>query len=114
MHLPVDRGRTDKDTEIGEMHALITLDNGEVRRAIIPEAIAIPQGMANSYLLAATPSLIAGHKYSCVISKPKLHFKGGGTTLSISLQLTPINKPRTNHYYSTAESPTIPLPFTTA
>ena len=52
-------GRTDKNTEIGEMHALITLDNGEVRRAIIPEAIAIPMGMANSYLLAATPFLLA-------------------------------------------------------
>jgi hypothetical protein len=61
------------------MRALITLDNGEVRRAIIPEAIAIPQGMTNSCLLAATPFLIAGHKYKCMISKPKLHFKGGGT-----------------------------------
>jgi hypothetical protein len=33
---------------MGEMHALITLDSGEVRRAIIPQAIALPQGMANS------------------------------------------------------------------
>jgi hypothetical protein len=57
-------GRTDKHTEIGEMHALITLDNGEVRRAIVPEAIAIPQGMANSYLLAAIPFLIASQKYT--------------------------------------------------
>jgi hypothetical protein len=61
------------------MHALITLDNGEVRRTIIPEAIAIPKGMANSYLLAATPFLIAGHKYTCVLTKPRLQFKEGGT-----------------------------------
>ena len=79
------------------MHALITLDNGEVRRAIIPEAIAIPQGMANSYLLAATPFLLAGHKYTCVISKPKLQFQGGGTyTMNVKhghhiINLTPID-----------------------
>ncbi len=53
--------------------------------------------MANSYLLAATPFLIAGHKYSCVISKPKLHFQGGGTyTMNVKhghhiISLTPID-----------------------
>jgi hypothetical protein len=30
---------TDKDTQMGEFHALMTLDSGEVRRAIIPQAI---------------------------------------------------------------------------
>ncbi len=43
---------TNKDTQMGEFHALITLDSGEVRRAIIPQAIALPQDIANSYLLA--------------------------------------------------------------
>jgi hypothetical protein len=72
-------GRTTKDTEIGEMHALITLDSGEVRHAIIPQAIALPSGMANSYLLAVTPFLIAEHKYTCHLDRPKLQFKGEGT-----------------------------------
>ncbi len=48
---------------MGEFHALITLDSGEIRRAIIPEAIALPEDIANSYLLATTPFLIAGHRY---------------------------------------------------
>jgi hypothetical protein len=60
-------GRTNKDTEMGEMHALMTLDSSEVRRAIIPQAIALPPGMANIYLLAATPFLIGDHKYTCRI-----------------------------------------------
>ena len=46
---------TDKETQMGEFHALFTLDSGEVRRAIIPQAIVLPQDIANSYLLATTP-----------------------------------------------------------
>jgi hypothetical protein len=90
-------GGTNKDTEMGEMHALITLDNGEVRRAIIPQAIALPPGMANSYLLAVTPFLLADHKYTCSLARPKLHFKGGGTyTMDVNkghhiLNMTPIH-----------------------
>jgi hypothetical protein len=91
-------GGTNKDTaEMGEMHALITLDNGEVRRTIIPQAIALPPGMANSYLLAITPFLIADHKYTCRLDRPKLHFKGGGTyTIDVIkghhiLNITPIH-----------------------
>ena len=80
---------------MGEMHALITLDNGEVRRLMIPQAIAVPQGIANSYLLAATPFLIAGHRYTCNLQQPKLHFRGGGTyTMNVvrghhTIQITP-------------------------
>jgi hypothetical protein len=89
-------GRTTKDTEIGEMHALITLDSGEVRRVIIPQAIALPPGMANSYLLAVTPFLIAEHRYTCSLDRPKLKFKGGGTyTMDVNkghhiINVTPI------------------------
>jgi hypothetical protein len=58
-------GKTNEDKQIGEMHALITLDIGEMRRAIIPQAVVIPLGMTNSYLLAATPFLIVDHRYTC-------------------------------------------------
>ncbi len=81
---------------MGEMHALITLDSGEVRRVIIPQAIALPRGMANSYLLAVTPFLIADHKYTCRLDQPRLQFKGGGTyTMDVNkghhiLNITPI------------------------
>jgi hypothetical protein len=36
------KGGEQQDNEIGEFHALITLDSGETQRAIIPEAILVP------------------------------------------------------------------------
>ena len=61
---------TDKETQMGELHALITLGSGEVRRVIIPQSIVLPQDMANSYLLATTPFLIAENRYVCDLKEP--------------------------------------------
>ena len=89
--------RTDDNTQMGEFHALITLDSGEIRRAIIPQAIALPKHIANSYLLATTPFLIAGHRYSCHLERPKIYLKGGGIqTMNVIrghqiIQITPIS-----------------------
>jgi hypothetical protein len=49
------KGGEQQDNEIGEFHALITLDSGETQRAIIPEAILVPSHKTNTYLLAHTP-----------------------------------------------------------
>jgi hypothetical protein len=82
---------------IGEFHSLITLNNRETRRVIIPQAIAVHPHVANNYLLATTPYLLAEHRYTCTFPKPTLHFKGGGSyTMSILrghhiIKLTPIN-----------------------
>jgi hypothetical protein len=52
--------------------------------------------MANSYLLAVTPFLIAEHRYTCSLDRPKLQFKGGGTyTMDVNkghhiINVTPI------------------------
>jgi hypothetical protein len=89
-------GTNDK-TEIGEVHALITLDNGETRRLIIPQAIAVTPTIANTYLLATTPYLIAGHRYTCNLEKPTLTFyKGGKYTMNVKqrhhiIRITPMN-----------------------
>jgi hypothetical protein len=45
-------GGEQQDNEIGEFHALITLDSGETQRAIIPKAILVPSHKTNTYLLA--------------------------------------------------------------
>ena len=88
---------TNDETEIGEFHALITLDNGETRRLIIPQAIAVTPTIANTYLLATTPYLIAGHRYACNLQKPTLTFsKGGKYTMSVKqghhiIRITPID-----------------------
>ena len=88
---------TDKDTQMGEFHALMTLDSGEVRRAIIPQAIVLPKEIANSYLLAATPFLIAENRYVCDLQEPRIWLKGGGKqTMSVIrghhiIQMTPID-----------------------
>ncbi len=71
-------GQTESNLQIGEFHGIITLDSGETRRAVIPECIQIPQGMSNTYLLADTAFLLAGHQYVSHLSQPKLKFKGGG------------------------------------
>ncbi len=40
------------ENEIGEFHALLTLDSGETQRAIISEAILAPAYKTNTYLLS--------------------------------------------------------------
>jgi hypothetical protein len=62
---------------IGEFHALLTLDSGEIKRIIIPECVQIPAGMSSTNLLADTAFLMAGHKYVSDLHHPKLRFKGG-------------------------------------
>jgi hypothetical protein len=69
---------TDKETQMGEFHALFTLDSGKVRCAIIPQAIFLAQDIANSYLLATTPFLIAENRYVCNLKEPRTWLKGGG------------------------------------
>jgi len=77
-------GQTESHLQIGEFHGIITLDSGETRRAIIPECIQIAPGVSNTYLLADTAFLMAGHKYISHLSAPKLKFSGGGTyTMSV-------------------------------
>jgi hypothetical protein len=70
-------GQEESNLQIGEFHGIITLDSGETRRTIIPECIQIPPGMSNTYLLADTTFLMAGHKYTSHLSAPKLKFAGG-------------------------------------
>jgi hypothetical protein len=78
-------GQTESNLQIGEFHGIITLDSGETRRVIIPECIQIPPDMSNTYLLADTAFLMAGHKYVSHLSKPKLKFEGGGQyTMSVT------------------------------
>ncbi len=69
---------TSEETRIGELHSLITLNNGETRRVIIPQAIAVHPQEANNHLLATTPYLLAEHRYTWTFPRPTLHFKGGG------------------------------------
>ncbi len=63
---------------------MITLDSGETQRAVIPEAILVPSHKTNTYLLAHTPLLMAGHEYICSLEKPRLKFDDGGEyTMSV-------------------------------
>ncbi len=69
---------------IGEFHALLTLDSGEIKRIVIPERVQIPAGMSSTNLLADTAFLMAGLKYVSDLHRPKLQFKGGGRyTMSV-------------------------------
>jgi hypothetical protein len=68
----------EKYTQIGEFHALITLDTEKTKRAIIPEAILIPSTRTNTYLLAHASLLMAGHEFISNLYKPKLKFREGG------------------------------------
>ena len=72
------KGNDTHDSQIGEFHALLTLSSTETVRIVIPEAILLPPGVANNYLLANIPFLMAGHQVHCDLHKPKLVFKGGG------------------------------------
>jgi hypothetical protein len=78
-------GHTEKNLIIGELHGIFTLDSGETVKAIIPECIQIPPGLSNTYLLADSAFLMAGHQYVSHLSKPKLKFKGGDSyTMSVT------------------------------
>jgi hypothetical protein len=66
-------------------YLILTLDSGETVKVIIPECIQIPPGLSNTYLLAHSAFLMAGHQYVSDLSKPKLKFKGGGSyTMSVT------------------------------
>jgi hypothetical protein len=71
------KGTAEKYTQIGEFHALITLDTGKTKRALIPEAILIPSTRTNTYLLAHAPLLMAGHEFISNLYKPKIKFREG-------------------------------------
>ncbi len=90
---------TNQDTQIGEFHALMTLDSGEVRRAIIPQTIVLPQEIANSYLLATTPFLSPKIDTSATWRNRESGWKlkgGGKQTMSVIrghhvIHMTPID-----------------------
>jgi hypothetical protein len=62
---------------VSEFHALLTLDDGETIRVIIPEAFALPEEHT-SYLFCDSQFLLAGHAYHSDLRKPKIEFKQGG------------------------------------
>jgi hypothetical protein len=65
-------GQSESNLMIGEFHALLTLDSGEIKRIIIiPECVQIPAGMSSTNLLADTAFLMAGHKYVSDFHHPK-------------------------------------------
>ena len=74
------KGGEQDNNEIGEFHALLTLDSGETIHAIIPEAILAPAATTNTYLLAHVPLLMAGHEYICSLDRPRLKFNDGENT----------------------------------
>jgi hypothetical protein len=45
-------GHSESNLMIGEFHGILTLDNNETIRVIIPECIQIPTGLSNTYLLS--------------------------------------------------------------
>jgi hypothetical protein len=71
-------GQSEFNLMIGEFHALLTLDSGEMKRIIIPECVQILAGRSSTNLLADTVFLMAGHKYISHLHHPKLRFKGEG------------------------------------
>jgi hypothetical protein len=91
------KGGEQDHNEIGEFHALLTLDSGETTRAIIPEAILAPAATTNTYLLAHIPLLMAGHEYLCSLDRPRLKFNDGGEyTMSVKrghqiIKMLPVN-----------------------
>jgi hypothetical protein len=110
-------GQTESHLQIGEFHAIITLDSGETRRVIIPECIQIPKGMSNTYLLADTACLMTGHKYTSHLSAPKLKFARGGVyTMSVTrehkiVRVLPTNATQETPHrkiYFHLDEPTIP------
>jgi hypothetical protein len=86
------KGTEEKYTQIEEFHALITLDTGETKRAIIPEAILLPSTRTNTYLLAHAPLLMAGHEFISNLYKPKIKDQ--------IIKLLPINAEKETAYPS--------------
>jgi hypothetical protein len=70
---------TADDLQIGEFHGLLKLDNDEVVRLVIPEAIALPPGTSTTYLLSDTQFLLAGNHYVSDLRQPQVTFRQGGT-----------------------------------
>jgi hypothetical protein len=70
---------TQNDLQIGEFHGLLKLDNDEVVRIIIPEAIALPPDTSTTYLLSDTQFLLAGNQYKSDLREPQIIFESGGT-----------------------------------
>jgi hypothetical protein len=92
------KGTVEKYTQIREFHALITLNTGETKHAIIPEAILIPSPTrTNTYLVARATLLMAGHEFILNLYKPKIKFREGGEyTMTVRkghqmIKLLPIN-----------------------
>ena len=77
---------TQDNLQIGVFHGLLKLDNEEVVRIIIPEAIALPPGTSTTYLLSDTQFLLAGNHYKSDLKKPQIKFGTGGTyTMTVKL-----------------------------
>jgi hypothetical protein len=64
-------GPTFKNLQMGEYHGVLTLDNGETVRVVIPESVQLPGKLSHSNLPANTPYLMAGHKFIGDLHKPK-------------------------------------------
>jgi hypothetical protein len=98
------KGTAEKYTQIGEFHALITLDTGEIKRAIIPEAILIPSTRTNTYLLAHAPLLMAGHNFLPNLYKPKIKFREGEEYI-MTVRSVQIKRQHTRAYSYTTVNP---------
>jgi hypothetical protein len=113
------KGGEQDNNEVGEFHALLTLDSGETTRAIIPEAILASAATTNTYLLAHVPLLMAGHEYICSLDRPRLKCNDGGEyTMSVKRdhQIIKLQLTRQQHTLSctyTRLNPTIHLPTST-
>jgi hypothetical protein len=111
-------GHAESHLQIGEFHGIITLDNGETIRAIIPECIQVPNDVSHTCLLADTAFLMAGHQTSAIFQnlnrnlKVKVHIQfqslvGIRSSRSYPQQLT--KRPHTEPFTSTLTNPTTPL-----
>ncbi len=82
-----------------------------------PQAICVPPGKSNTFLLAETLYLMQGHKYLSDLYKPQLHFNDDTVyTMSVQwahkiLKLLPISATRTNPHRSILLHP--PAPYET-
>ena len=97
-------GERHSDLQMGQFHAIMTLDSGEAVRVVVPESVFIPTGLSHSCLLANTPFLMAGHQYINDLYSPVLKFKGGGKcTLSVQqghhiLRIIPTDATKTTQH----------------
>ena len=74
--------------QIGEFHGLLKLDNDEVVRLIMPEAIALPPGTSTTYLLSDTQFLLAGNNYKSDLKKPQVNSRLAAHVLRPSNSIT--------------------------